>query len=562
MPNTKLRRRFVDMLILAILVMVVAIPGLSGLPVIDRDEARYAQASVQMIETGDYVNISFQDRARNKKPAGAYWAQALSVKAFSKVERRDIWAHRIPSVLGALLAIWACYLGGISMVGRQAALFGAALLATSMMLIFEAHMAKTDALLLGFGTLVLVALGSLRNRGSRGAALLFWGALGCAVMIKGPILPLLVILCFATLFIWERKISWTRPLGFWLGPVLFCAIVLPWTILMWQDTGSAFFTQAIGEDLLPKLQGGHEKHSGVPGYYLLTTWLAFWPACLFLLPGLAFAFRSGRGKNGFDSPIAKAARLLLCWSIPFFILLEITPTKLPHYTLPVFPAFALMSGVTIVALSKVDEFKFSRRIGAVIFIGSSIVLHTALLVAEAYYGDFPRYGLIVLGLAALSSFYAGVKLWGGLTTRAFYGGVMAALLTNIFTYQFTLPNLQSMHISKRVETALRSAGINPAKTNIYSSQYKEPSLVYRLGTHITLGESTDKYTPNLTDIVILDRARDEAKAKEANMLKLMTIQNMCFESLGGVEGFNYAKGRKVSLELLQIRDCAAKTESE
>ena len=113
MPNTKFRRRFVDMLILAVLVMVVALPGLSGLPVIDRDEARYAQASVQMMESGDYVNIRFQDKARNKKPAGAYWAQSLSVKTFSKVERRDIWAHRIPSVLGALLAVWATYLGGI-----------------------------------------------------------------------------------------------------------------------------------------------------------------------------------------------------------------------------------------------------------------------------------------------------------------------------------------------------------------------------------------------------------------------------------------------------------------
>ena len=66
------------------------------------------------------------------------------------------------------------------MVGRQAAaLFGAALLATSMMFIFEAHMAKTDALLLGFGTLVLAALGSLtkwRRAGAKGALLFWFGA--------------------------------------------------------------------------------------------------------------------------------------------------------------------------------------------------------------------------------------------------------------------------------------------------------------------------------------------------------------------------------------------------
>lgn len=556
MHNAKLKRRAIDMLFLTVLVLGMALPGLSGLPVIDRDEARYAQASVQMIESGDYVNINFQGQARNKKPAGAYWAQVLSVKAFSSVENRDIWAHRIPSVLAAILAVLATYLGGIRMLGREAALFGAALLATSMIFVFEAHIAKTDALLCGFSAVALASLGYIRNGGGRISALLFWVAMGFAVMTKGPILPLLVFLCFVTLLIWERKLSWIKPLGFWLGPVLFLAIILPWPILMWQETGSAFLQGSVGGDLLPKLKGGHENHGGLPGYYALTTWLAFWPACLFLLPGLAFAVRAGRGKSGFDTPIAKSARLLLCWSIPFFILLEITPTKLPHYTLPLFPAFALMAGVAATALTKVDTFKRTRRIGAALFVIFSLVLLTALLVAEAYYGEFPTYGFAVMGVAALASIYAGVKLWMGTARLALIGAICAALLTNIFTYQFTLPGLQSMHISKRVETALRTAGITPTKTNIYSSQFKEPSLVYRLGTHIKLGELPESFAPNLTDIIILDRAREATKEYETKLMEIMTTQNMCFKNIDTVEGFNYAKGREVSLELLQVAVCS------
>ena len=119
MKNGKLFIRAKDIAILTLLLLALALPGLVNLPVIDRDEARYAQASVQMIETGDYVNIRFQDRARNKKPAGAYWLQSASVKMFSDVQKREIWAHRIPSVFGALLAVLATYWGGVRLLGRD-----------------------------------------------------------------------------------------------------------------------------------------------------------------------------------------------------------------------------------------------------------------------------------------------------------------------------------------------------------------------------------------------------------------------------------------------------------
>ena len=87
-----------------------------------------------------------------------------------------------------------------------------------MMFVFEAHIAKTDALLCGFSALALAALGHLRNGGGRKSALLFWIALGCGVMIKGPLLPMIIVLCFGTLLLWERKAGWMKPLTFWLGP--------------------------------------------------------------------------------------------------------------------------------------------------------------------------------------------------------------------------------------------------------------------------------------------------------------------------------------------------------
>src|ERR1700760_1465672 len=88
----------------AFVALVAGLPGLLAVPPLDRDESRFAQATAQMLEDGDFVVIRFQDAPRFKKPVGIHWLQALSVKAFSKPEARKIWAYRLPSLLGAMLA--------------------------------------------------------------------------------------------------------------------------------------------------------------------------------------------------------------------------------------------------------------------------------------------------------------------------------------------------------------------------------------------------------------------------------------------------------------------------
>jgi len=67
----------------AVAVLLVAsllafLPGFFQIPPTDRDEARFAQATKQMLETGEYVDIRFQDEVRYKKPVGIYWLQPPS----------------------------------------------------------------------------------------------------------------------------------------------------------------------------------------------------------------------------------------------------------------------------------------------------------------------------------------------------------------------------------------------------------------------------------------------------------------------------------------------------
>src|SRR5579864_4179922 len=148
-------------LLAAFVALLAGAPSLFTLPPIDRDESRFAEASAQMLETGDFTTIMFQAEPRFKKPVGIYWLQALSVKALSSVEQRAIFAYRIPSVLGAMLAAAACAWGAAAFLSPGASVAAGAILGASFLLSTEASIAATDGVLAGAVTLAMAALARL-----------------------------------------------------------------------------------------------------------------------------------------------------------------------------------------------------------------------------------------------------------------------------------------------------------------------------------------------------------------------------------------------------------------
>src|ERR1700752_4468314 len=99
--------------VLALVALLNFLPGFFDIPPIDRDEARFAQATKQMIENRDYVDIRFQDEVRYKKPSGICWLQACVVtSARALVMTRaliPIWLYRTPSLAGAIGAVLLPY---------------------------------------------------------------------------------------------------------------------------------------------------------------------------------------------------------------------------------------------------------------------------------------------------------------------------------------------------------------------------------------------------------------------------------------------------------------------
>ena len=136
--------------VLLVLVALLAfLPGFFQIPPVDRDEAYFAQATKQMIETGDYVDIRYQDDVRYRKPVGIYWLQAAVVNTASALGLPNadttIWLYRVPSLIGAIGAVLATYWCALAFVSRRGALLAALMMAVSTILGVEARLAKTDA---------------------------------------------------------------------------------------------------------------------------------------------------------------------------------------------------------------------------------------------------------------------------------------------------------------------------------------------------------------------------------------------------------------------------------
>jgi hypothetical protein len=308
--------------LLGVLCLALYLPGMSTIPVLDRDEARFAQATRQMLETGDFLHIRFQNEARNQKPAGIYWLQAAAVSAFSDPASTAIWPYRLPSLIGASVAVLLTFGLGRALLGARpddtvgsarTAATAAVLLAAAIGTMAEAHIAKTDATLLaaivaGQGALGLAYIrGRAGNPVSAGVAALFWAAEIAAILLKGPVAPALALLTIATLSIADRDAAWLRTLRPLAGSIVTVLIIAPWLYAIEQATEGRFLADSLGHDFLSKLLGGQESHGAPPFYYLTLSMVAFWPGSVFLAPALI------RGWQRHEQPLV---RFLLAWIVP------------------------------------------------------------------------------------------------------------------------------------------------------------------------------------------------------------------------------------------------------
>ncbi|MFD6319023.1 ArnT family glycosyltransferase [Methylorubrum thiocyanatum] len=545
-------------LLLLLIGLASFLPGLASLQPMDRDEPRFAQASKQMLETGDLVDIRFQAEARHKKPVGIYWAQAAAVAAGEALgvprARTQIGLYRIPSLIGALAAILLTYWAALALLDRRRALLAAALFSACIMLSAEARLAKTDALLTAcsvaaFGALARAWLGRARlerRRGpaSLGTALVFWLGIALGILVKGPMVPLFAGLTALVLCLREGSARWLLDLRPRLGLALTLAVVAPWFLAIAWKSGGAFFGEAVGRDMLGKVGTGAEKHWGPPGAYALAFFATFWPGAAFAALAIPFAWRQ-RGEE--------AVALLLAWIVPMWLIFEAVPTKLPHYVLPLMPAVAIL---TVLALTRgaLDPRRPGARwvAGLVVLIPVGLTLGLSLaawrldhaLPLAALPLLLAACGLAILAWAAFAQ-GAGQRAGQGAGEGAREGalalGVAASVLLSGAVFGLTQPVLQSLKVSPRL-AAIRDA-LPCAAPLVASLGLREPSLVFTIGTDLAMLNSGAEAAAFLREggcrlVLVEDRFAAEFAAAEGGQP---------LSPAGRVTGFNINGGKPVGV---------------
>src|SRR5437899_2666540 len=309
--------------------LLLFLPGFFNIPLIDRDEARFAQATKQMVETGDFVDIRFQDEVRYKKPVGVYWLQAAAVETASRLglprAQVRVWLYRVPSLIGAIGAVLLTYWTALAFVTRRGAILAGLIMCSSVLLGAEARLAKTDAMLLLTVVAAMGALARVYRSWQRGEdpvhppwswPAIFWTALAGGILLKGPLILMFVVLTIGTLAILDRSATWLWRLRPVWGLMWLLVLVLPWFVAIFWRAGDTFFADSIGGDMLSKLSA-QESHGAPPGLYLLLFWVPFWPVASLAAMAATAVCRSG-GRPG-------AAVLLLAVAIYGVVVPALTP---------------------------------------------------------------------------------------------------------------------------------------------------------------------------------------------------------------------------------------------
>ncbi|ESX85486.1 glycosyltransferase family 39 protein [Mesorhizobium sp. LSHC412B00] len=533
--------------------LVMTASGLASLPPLDRDEPRFVQATKQMTETGDYVDIRFQDASRYQKPIGIYWLQSAAVTLSGEGAQAPIWIFRLISALGIAIAVVTIAWTGANLFGANAGLAAGLVMAAIFATAFEGRDAKTDAMLLACcvlaqGALAQIYLASRRNEPVAGhLPWIFWAAQGAAILIKGPITPLLSALTVLTLVAFERDWCWLAKLKAARGLALVLLIVLPWLALITWKSNGAFLQQAVGKDMLGKVAQGEESHGVPPGFYVLTYCLFMWPFGLVALGAGLQALNRLR-----DDP---RLRFCLAWYIPFWLVFELIPTKLPHYVLPAYPGMALLIGWLLTLTPQEANAPLRRwqtwlwwatAFGTVLV---TVGLAVLCVGAPIYLMKTFSWWSVPAAAAALGAGYLAVSRQTLVPLVRIGGAAVCAGITYALLFGVIVPSLKPIWMSREIEAAVRAD--RPCEMSVLASaQYHEPSLVFLVGTKTVLTDVDGVAQHLLGDPACalgLAPVGDQKRLDD-----LLAGQGKKASRVAEIDGINYSSGDKLSLGLYRV----------
>jgi 4-amino-4-deoxy-L-arabinose transferase-like glycosyltransferase len=335
--------------------------GIWSLPLIDRDEPRFAEASREMIERGDYVVPHFNNQFRLDKPPLAYWAQVGTYQIFGEND----FAARFPSAVAAALIALSVFALGLRISGERVGWWAAIIFTFCLQTFIHAKAAVADMWLALFVTTAHWSGFELLRDGLTNVEhrtldkehrtshwwFAFYVSLALGFLAKGPIAwtPLLTV---ASTLLYAPGLQLGRRFKFVRGIVLMLTIIALWGVPALLQTNGEFFRIGVGRHVIGRSFGAMEGHgwNSLGGYvlllpfYFVTLFFSFFPWSIkfpWLMRNLWRKKEAGStdpgysGRDGIDNYLLAGAAII-------FVIFSIIKTKLPHYTLPAFPMLALL----------------------------------------------------------------------------------------------------------------------------------------------------------------------------------------------------------------------------
>jgi 4-amino-4-deoxy-L-arabinose transferase-like glycosyltransferase len=514
----------------------------------DRDEPRFSRATVEMVESGNYLVPTFNDQLRPDKPILIYWLMSIPVRIFGP----NAFACRFVSAIGMALTGLFTYLIAIRLLDARAAWWSVVVLASTLQCLVLGTAATADAVLLPCMTACMAIFLWAWPRGRLGV----WGtlgmglALGLAQLAKGPVglLPVVVICTVLVLLRREQPNAVRRfvvPLA--ASMLIGVAMFLAWGIPANQATGGALLRLGIGHHVVARSAHPLEGHGGrlllfLP-YYPLVEMGTFFPWSLHLFGGFAHAL-SGRLAG------ATGRAILVGWAAPVVIIMTLIATKLPHYVLFAWPAMAIMVGGTIAASERETltdpTAKWLR--GGVFALGPVALAVAVAAAVGPWLLPMPAlrpwgvlFGLVIAGMAAMAIRYQ----LADLPYRSAKVLVTGMLLALVPVCVGMFPAIEQSKIPPRLAKAVVEK--TPAQTSVATFVFAEPSLNFYIGRHIeplnTREEVIRWLSQDEPGVLIVPKDTFDGLVDRDGLFKT--------EPLASVKGINYAKGRPI--EILAVR---------
>jgi 4-amino-4-deoxy-L-arabinose transferase-like glycosyltransferase len=306
-------------------------------PLLEPEEARYAEIPRQMLLHGDWLVPTLNGQPYLDKPPLMYW---LVMSAYSAFGVND-WAARLIPGLAGWLTIAVAYLWARRVAGTRAALLGALLLTLSAGFVYYGRMLTMNGLLGMFVTATL-ACGHCAMLSPRRSRLLWAMAgvcTGLGLLTKGPVA---ILLTFPPLLILSRLDLRLKNPGWRLRVIFLAALALvaaPWYVAVMirhpDFAGYFFWFHNVVRFVQPF------DHQAPPWDYIPGLLIGTLPWALLAIPMVRDLFSHSREASDRRPASLGAFLFLFAWGFLFF---SLAGSKRPVYLVPVFPPLALALG--------------------------------------------------------------------------------------------------------------------------------------------------------------------------------------------------------------------------